>query len=360
MKASAESRRIANIIKSIREESLVPRPDFQRRSVWTNKDRIAFIETILSDYPFPEIYIAASNVDTVSGVATELLVDGQQRMQTIFDYFNGAPPFKRTKSITLYKNLLEEQKRDFLNYEVAVRNLGLHDDSIIREIFTRMNRTSYDLNEMERFNANYLGEYKKFCEAIAERDFFKGKKIFSSADIRRMKDVSYIASLVATMLSTYFHRDSEVENYLEKYNDEFPQYKEIFVRMNNVCGYLFELGLEDSSRAWKKVDFYTLFVEVDRQLHKERRKPNTAEAAKSLTNLFSAVDEAREDPPEEEEARKYFETTLQATNDRSNRIKRGEVIAQLLSSVPNESFELEIPEEDIVIEGFSVEIEEGD
>src|SRR5690606_26106134 len=126
MKASAESRRIGLLLKMVREKSLLPRPDFQRRTVWTNPDKVAFIETILSNFPFPEIYIAASSVDTESGEATEMLVDGQQRMQTIDDYFRGISPFRSSRSIKAYKDLEEDQKKDFLNYEVAVRNLGIN------------------------------------------------------------------------------------------------------------------------------------------------------------------------------------------------------------------------------------------
>ena len=51
MKASAENRRVGNLIKSIREESLHPRPDFQRRTVWTNPDKVL---TALTDTLSPE------------------------------------------------------------------------------------------------------------------------------------------------------------------------------------------------------------------------------------------------------------------------------------------------------------------
>jgi uncharacterized protein with ParB-like and HNH nuclease domain len=64
-------------------ESLCPRPEFQRRLVWNNKDRVAFIETVVLGYPFPEIYVAAGDVNVESGEANEMLVDGQQRITTL-------------------------------------------------------------------------------------------------------------------------------------------------------------------------------------------------------------------------------------------------------------------------------------
>jgi hypothetical protein len=330
----------------VREKSLLPRPDFQRRTVWTNPDKIAFIETILSNFPFPEIYIAASSVDTTSGEATEMLVDGQQRIQTIDDYFRGVSPFRSSRSIKAYKDLEEEQKKDFLNYEVAVRNLGINEEGTIREVFWRMNRTAYNLNDMERFNAVYLGLYKKLSEALAETEFLKEIRLFSSTDVRRMKDVSYMASLIATMMSAYFNRDDEVESYLETYNDAFPQLAEMNARFGAVVAFLHEMDLSERSRAWRKVDFYNLVVEADRQLFAGKRRPDPKQAGEALTALYEAVDKARHDPPTDENVRRYFEATLQNTNDRGQRIARGEVVRAILESLPHEPFEVEVPKED--------------
>jgi len=343
MKASAENRRISLLLKLIREESLVPRPEFQRRTVWTNADKVAFIKTILEDYPFPEIYIAASSVDTSSGDAIEMLVDGQQRMRSIEDYFKGTSPFKTSRSITAYKDLNEDQKREFLNYEVAVRNLGINDESKIRAIFTRMNRTSYNLNDMERFNAVYLGLYKKFAETLAENNHIKEWGIFSSTDVRRMKDVSYIASLIATMMSTYFHRDDEIENYLETYNDEFSALSEMNARFLTAIELITEMELPENSRAYRKVDFYNLVVEVDRQLYRQGRKPEPKSAGLKLTEFYSSVDLSRHSPAPSDDVKTYFEATLQNTNDRTQRVTRGQIIERLFDACPSSPFELLVP-----------------
>jgi hypothetical protein len=341
----------------VREKSLLPRPEFQRRTVWTTPDKVAFIETILSNFPFPEIYIAASSVDTKSGEATEMLVDGQQRMQTIDDYFRGIAPFKSTRAITRYKDLTEDQKRDFLNYEVAVRNLGINDEETIREVFRRMNRTSYSLNDMERFNAVYLGLFKRFAETLAEFSFFKDVRLFSSTDIRRMKDVSYMASLVATMMSTYFNRDDEIEAFLETYNDSFPQLAEMNARMEAVVDFLRDLNMPERSRAWRKVDFYNLAVETDRQLFAGNKRPDSGAAARALTAFYESVEQARYDPPTDENVKRYFEATLQNTNDRYQRIARGDVIRTVLESVPSSAFKVEVPEQEPALTDL-IELEE--
>lgn len=343
MKASAENRRISLILKMVREKTLVPQPDFQRRSVWTNPDKIAFVETILLGYPFPEIYIAANSVDTVSGDATEILVDGQQRVSTIDSYFRGEKPFKNKtlKAIKRYQDLSESEKRDFLNYEVAVRNLGLLEEPLIREIFRRMNRTSYDLNDMERFNAVYLGRFKRFSERLAEHPFFREHRLFSANDVRRMKDISYVASLGATLLSSYFNRDDEVEEFLGEYNETFEQEPALVSRFLAVFGYIDSLGIPASSRAWRKVDFYTLFVEVDRQLFKRKNAPDIAEAANKLVRFYRDVEAIKITPEPEENVVLYVQASLRNTNDRSQRIQRGTIIQGILESCPPMPFEIE-------------------
>lgn len=332
MKTSADSRSIGTILKGIRDQSLIPKPHFQRRAVWTSRDKVALIKTILEGYPFPEIYIVAGAVDTVSGVTTELLVDGQQRVRTIDEYFKGLPPFKTNRLITTYKALSEPEKKSFLSYDVAVRSLGMLNDDQVREVFKRMNSTSYDLNDMERHNAVFLGEFKQFSESAAYQ-LYSRVRLFSPNDLRRMKDVSFAASLAATMMSTYFHRDEEIETYLERYNEAFPEKRTIAARLMEALAYFEKLALNAKSRAYLKADFYTLFVEIDRQLGRLGFEPDAAAASQALSALFDDVSRGRTDPPAEGPVKRYFEATLQNVNDRGSRLARGEVIRSILESV---------------------------
>jgi len=331
MRTAPESRKVSAVLRSIRDETLQPSPDFQRRAVWTNKDKIAFIETILLGYPFPEIYVASGEVDTETGDGTELLVDGQQRLRTIDEYFRGVKPFARTQAVTRYRQLDENQKRDFLNYDVSVRNLGIIGMDEVREVFQRMNATSYDLNDMERFNAAYIGVFKQLCEEIALDDFFVEHRVFSAADIRRMKDVSFVASLITTMLSDYFHRDEEIEDYLERYDEEFELAEDIKRRFEGTLSCIHDMGFDRSSRAWKKADFYTLFVEVDRILHRDNNALVPAVSGQKLGEFFEEVNLLREseDAPVGNVG-DYLRATLQSTNDRTTRATRGRIIREVL------------------------------
>ena len=99
----------------VKEGKLIPRPEFQRRLVWTRDDKNHFLDSILRGYPFPEIYFADGDVDLETGEGTQLLVDGLQRVSTITQYFSGDPELKLTR-VPAYKDIYPRmQKGIFCN-----------------------------------------------------------------------------------------------------------------------------------------------------------------------------------------------------------------------------------------------------
>jgi hypothetical protein len=47
MKTAPTNKKVREIISMVKESKLVPRPEFQRRLVWTHKDKDHFLDTIL-------------------------------------------------------------------------------------------------------------------------------------------------------------------------------------------------------------------------------------------------------------------------------------------------------------------------
>jgi uncharacterized protein with ParB-like and HNH nuclease domain len=331
MRTSATNRRLRILLTGISDGTLRPRPEFQRRLVWTNKDKVNFVDTVLQGYPFPEIYIAAGSVDPNTGVGTEMLVDGQQRITTLFQYFKGAQDLKLPKSFPSYATLTDERKVEFLEYEVVIRDLGNMDIESIKRVFTRINSTNYALNAMEIQNARFAGELKQFAEDLALSQFFTRHQSFSGTEVRRMQDVRYCLSLVITILSTYFNRDSELETYLERYNEDFSLAEDLTKQLQATFDFVESLTLPENSRAWKKVDLFSLVVEVNRALFKRKVKLEVADVRKRLLDFYDAVDRIQGDnPPQEQLTGRYHRAALQATNDRGNRIVRGEIVQSLL------------------------------
>ena len=164
MKTTATNKKVRELITAVRDESLEIKPPFQRRLVWKNRDKCKFIQTVLDGYPFPEIYVATGELDPATAEGTQLLVDGQQRISTLYQYFNGSNDLKLGSYIPRYADLPNEIQNRFLQYDVVVRDLGTLSESEIRDVFQRINSTGYSLNAMEINNSRFDGEFKATAE----------------------------------------------------------------------------------------------------------------------------------------------------------------------------------------------------
>lgn len=332
MKTSATNRRLRILLTAIGNESLIPQPEFQRRLVWSNKDKVAFVRTVLEGYPFPEIYIASGKVDPKTGEGTELLVDGQQRLTTLYQYFKGSPDLKLPKDMRSYAELSEPEQIGFLEYEVVVRDLGNKPIATVKEIFQRINSTNYGLNAMEIHNARYGGEFKEFGEKISQNAFFESNRFFTATDIKRMNDVRYCLVLAITVMRTYFNRDTEIEEYLEKYNESFDEAEDLNKEINGTLSAIGQLDLPTDCRAFKKADFLTLFVEMHRATYKKNMTVAVDSTRKNLLSFYGKVENASQGRAKENaDELNYYKAALQASNDRGNRILRGQIIEKLLA-----------------------------
>lgn len=327
MKTSPTNKKVREIISMVKEGKLIPRPEFQRRLVWTHKDKDHFLDTILRGYPFPEIYFADGDVDLESGEGTQLLVDGLQRVNTMLEYFDASPNL-RLLTVPPYRELREKQKRGFLQYDIAVRDLGsVHRDEIV-EVFRRINATKYSLLDIEVNNAVYMGELKQYAEMLAADPFFIENGVFNAQDLKRMGDLRYALTLVITFLRGYFNRDDAFGELLDRFNDEFPLKEEIEQRFRRCFDLITECGFLPRYRLWKKADLFTLIVELDIPFREDIPVPEPSELLELLTTFYDRIGTASLDTGDVPGI--YYKAAIQATNDKVNRLRRGIIIAGIL------------------------------
>lgn len=337
MKTTATNRKLRQLLTAIRDGTLIPRPEFQRRLVWANRHKISFIGTVLEKYPFPEIYVAAGEVDPDTGNAVEYLVDGQQRLTTLYQYFNGDDDLTLPKNFRKFSELTNEEKKDFLQYEVVTRDLGEAPMEQILEVFTRINSTNYSLNAMEIQNARYDGELKKFSEEVAGWDFFEEHRVFTATDVKRMNDLRYILIIIITIMSAYFNRSEQIVEYLVRYNDDFSEAVEIKRSLVLIRSFITRCNFPSDCRVWKKADLFTLFVELYRFNVIKGGKLSTKKVSKDLQEFYTAVDEMDKGRKRKGDVYEYHMAAVQASNDRSNRVKRGKIIEKILTGDPDGS-----------------------
>lgn len=342
---TATNKKIREILKSVRDGSLEPRPEFQRRLVWTAKDKDKFVESVLKGYPFPEIYMCNGEVDTETGEGTQLLVDGLQRVSTLQEYFSGDSNFTHVLTAP-YRELNKDEKERFLEYNVVVRDLGQLTKEQIIEVFRRLNSTQYTLRDMEVNNAIYDGALKRFCERLSEDNFFDVHRVFSGSDRKRMGDVSFCLTLVGTMMTGYFNRDSEHEMLLNKFNESFPDETDCLRRAQSTFAFIDECGFDVNVRIWKKADFFTAFIEIDNALNVDRIKLEPSDVLNRLIELYDSVD--RENGNRDDIGEIYYKSALQASNDRNNRIRRGIIVGGKIAGITTGEIIAELKEKSLI------------
>jgi hypothetical protein len=328
MKTAPTNKKVRELINMVKEGKIIPRPEFQRRLVWTREDKNYFLDSILKGYPFPEVYLADGDVDLETGQGTQLLVDGLQRVNTMIQYFGGDPELRLT-TVPNYRDLEPGAKQAFLQYDVAVRDLGSVTKDQVVDVFRRINATKYALTDIEVNNAVYMGAFKSFAEEFSEHSFFSSNKVFSPLDLKRMGDLRYAVGLIIALMGGYTNRDDAFEEYLDRFNDDFPEAELVRQRLDRTFDFITECGFDAGSRIWRKSDLFTAIVEVDRIINVEQVKLQPSDVIERVNFFFEKVDIGSLDPSTL--AGIYYKATVQASNDRVNRVRRGVIFAGVVS-----------------------------
>ena len=71
-----------------------PKPQYQRGSVWTRKQKQLLMDSILRGMDIPKLYLRAIGEDGNRGYTLEV-VDGQQRLRAIWEFFDGEYPLSK-------------------------------------------------------------------------------------------------------------------------------------------------------------------------------------------------------------------------------------------------------------------------
>lgn len=259
------------------------KPPYQRRSVWTRKDKLFFIDTIFKGYPCPAVYLHKTMDD--KGKPTYHVIDGKQRLTTILDFtenkftlpkdFDNTNPKLAGKK---WKEISIEEKRLFWNYSIPVDQFDTVEISMIDEMFDRLNRNTKKLEAQELRHAKYDGWFINFAESLSEdfetlkhAQYLKDLKVITAGRSKRMKDVQFISELMLIILLgkvNGFSQEMIDDNYAEYDNpeieldfntDEFTKkmYKtiEYIYKLNNISGCVFK-------HATTVGQFYTLFAVI--------------------------------------------------------------------------------------------------
>lgn len=315
IKPSVTNPTIADIYEDITSERLILRPAFQRKFVWTHEHQEEFIDTILHGYPFPEIYVCEGGIDLKKLKTTRHVIDGQQRLTTIKKYIEGDHE-KPLSKVPTYDSLSDDQKQELLSYQVVMRDIGKVSEETIREVFRRINLTKFKLEDIEIHNAVYDGQFIQAARNILDHAGLEKYGVFKESEFTRMADLHFILLVMATLANGgYFAQDREVEPKVAEFNDEYPNKDHMIATILKTFAVIKDLQLEPDSIWLRKSNFFTLVVEIAKNL--DRLPKDLKERLDKLEkNIIDNKNNSESSYSE------YYAYMYQATHGRKARVVR--------------------------------------
>jgi Protein of unknown function DUF262 len=323
IKPSVTNPTVADIYQNIASDKLLLRPDFQRRFVWTHEHQEDFIDTILKGYPFPEIYVCQGEIDTKKLRTTQYVIDGQQRLTTIRKYVDGEHE-KPLVKVLKFDELTENQRQDFLSYQIVVRDIGKVEDETIKEIFRRINLTKFQLDDIEVHNAVYNGYFIKTAKEILGNISLEDYGVFHDSEFTRMADLHFVILVMATIENKgYFPRDKEIEIYIAKYNDEYKNRDHIKATLIKTFAIIKDCNLPLDSIWFRKSNFFTVTVEIAN--HIDRIPTEISDfLIKMENNIMNNKNNTSND------FGNYYSLMYTGTNARKARVERADIFKKYI------------------------------
>jgi hypothetical protein len=249
-------------------------PGFQPKSVWTVNDRRRLIQSIVSGYPLPSVFLYQRSHN---GKLVYDVIDGKQRLETIFaftqlgrfkkDWFDakldmgGGLDWYEWKEICRYHI---ERAADFRSYKVQTVEVTGELYEII-DLFVRINSTGKRLTSGEKRHAKfYSSPFLREAEHLVSRyhKYLREQRILSPAQISRMKGTELFSELLMslhkggpinkkTSLDRAIGNEGINGNTLHRLSNEF---KRTINTMRRMFPHLQQTRFRNSA------EFYTLFL----------------------------------------------------------------------------------------------------
>lgn len=276
---------------------------------------------------------------------------GQQRINAIFEYIAGKyklqkkhlidEEIKKKYADRYFYELDDDTKKAIWSYEMSIVNLDKHfSKDEVRNMFYRLNLTDYSLNEQEK-RKSWDSEFGKVSEQLANEIFWQDYKIFSTADVRRMRDVEYCSSILLLAREGILDqtKGDRLDQIYRELGEEYVDSKEDIEKVHNAME-LIKIITEDKTNGFvnKKIQMYTLFcVMFDFSEKKISISQDMVEKLKIFIqcytlfkNEYEIESESTEEQRTIEYLKKYKLASSEGVNKIGNRMIRFEVLKKVL------------------------------
>ena len=210
-------------------------PTFQRGFVWKVSQASRLIESFLMGLPVPGIFVFVRESNDSDESPQQLVIDGQQRLRSVFGFFDGKLPDGRPFILTgvderwegrTYKELGQAEQTTLLHSVLRVVNIEQREprygDASMYQIFERLNTGGTTLTPQEIRNSSYHGRFNDMLIETNRNPVWRTVFGTNSPDAR-MRDVELIARFLALNedLELYAKPMRQfISNYMAKHKDD--------------------------------------------------------------------------------------------------------------------------------------------
>ena len=168
-------------------------PDWQREEVWDDATKQTLIDSVLRGWRLPKFYFVLTNHNPDEFE----VVDGQQRLNSIWEFFNNELPLSPdsdslTGGARLYRDLPDQLADRFDDYEIDYDQIENASEKDLKEFFQRLQQ-GLRLTSSEKLNSVH-SKLTDFCRKLAEHPFFREK---TSVSPRRYGYFDIVAKVAA-------------------------------------------------------------------------------------------------------------------------------------------------------------------
>lgn len=337
---------LETLVKKINKGVIQLDPDYQRRHRWPTDYSSRLIESLILNIPIPIIYISQNfDADTETSEYRFSVIDGQQRLTAIRDYFNEEFALIELETLPELNGMKYSQLPPFLIRRLEERTIkclridSTVDPQVKLDIFERLNSGSVRLEPQELRNASHQGKFNDLCKELSKNTTYQEllqinpAKDADNTKVKKMEDVELV-------LRYYALKDGKYRNFSKKSNYAFKDFLSDGLTDGNKLS-------EDQLQSFKeKFDWLVSFIhsnlgstpfakykfENDQFILQSRFNAAVYDSiivGISEANIDSISEEKRNGLKELFKDEQYFDSISGSTNDSSKIIVRIEKVKNL-------------------------------
>lgn len=172
-------------------------PDWQRQEVWPKGKKQELIDSILKGWKLPKFYFLRTSTEPEEFE----VVDGQQRLTAIFEFFDNelGIPTKKSRN-THYQELPSTLSDAFDDFEIEYDEISDASDADIKLFFQRLQQ-GLPLTSSEKLNAVH-STLRNYCLELAKHNFFSKRVNFTNKRYAHFDVASKVATIEVEGLET--------------------------------------------------------------------------------------------------------------------------------------------------------------